>query len=180
MTIDFGKGKVVAQRTLYEGSIGRFGEEEVELPDGRQLKLAILHHPGAAAVVPFVDAEHVVLLRQYRHAAAGTLWEVPAGKLDDGEAPEICAARELQEETGYQAAKITPLGRIFTSPGFTDEVIHLYRADQLTAGQAAVEADEVLQTVTVSFQEALRMVTAGEITDAKTVCALLHAVTVFG
>lgn len=175
MTIDFGKGRVLHRRVFYQGSIGEFGEEQLEMPDGRELKLAILHHPGAAAVLPFIDHDTVALVRQYRHAAGSTLWEIPAGKLDPGESPEQCAVRELQEETGFRAAHLTRLGRILTTPGFTDEVIHLYRADGLTPGPQALDGDELLEPVSVSFAEALRMVGSGEITDSKTVCALLHA-----
>jgi ADP-ribose pyrophosphatase len=175
MAIDFGRATTHERRVLYRGSIGEFGEDRLELPDGRQLTLAVLHHPGAAAVVPFLDAQTVVLLRQYRYAARATLWEVPAGKLDRGEQPELCAARELEEETGYVARRLTRLGRILTTPGFTNEVIHLFRADELHAGVQALEADESLHPVPVKLDEALAMIDRGEIVDAKSVCALLHA-----
>lgn len=174
MAIDFGKARLLERKVFYRGSIGEFGEEQLEMPGGRQLKLAILRHPGAAAVVPFVDVNRIALVRQYRHAAGSTLWEIPAGKLDAGESPENCAVRELQEETGYRAARVTRLGQILTTPGFTDEVIHLYRADDLTPGAQALDGDEMLEPVIVTLDEALEMVASGEITDSKTVCALLH------
>ena len=102
--------------------------EVARLPDGREVELDIVRHPGAAAVVPFVTSDEVVLIRQHRHAAGGTLLEVPAGKLDAGEPPERCAARELEEEAGFRAGRLERLGWIFTTPGFTDERIFLFAA----------------------------------------------------
>src|SRR5215813_5994861 len=105
--------------------------ERVALPNGREVMLDIVHHPGAAAVVPFLSRDEVVLIRQFRHAAGGTILEVPAGKLDAGEPPERCAARELTEEAGYRADRIVALGSIWTTPGFTDEKIYLFAAFDL-------------------------------------------------
>lgn len=175
MAIDFDKARTQSRSIFYSGSIGEFGEDSLTLPDGRRLKLAVLRHPGAAAVVPFRDPDTVVLLRQYRYASGATLWEVPAGKLEAGESPERCAARELEEETGYASTNLSRLGQILTTPGFTDEVIHLFRADDLRTGTLALDDDEWLRPVEVAFSEALAMIDRGEITDAKTVCALLHA-----
>lgn len=169
---DFGHAKTLDQQELWRGSIGRFCLDDIELPDGRRFTLAILRHPSAAAVVPFVDAETVLMLRQYRHAAGGTLWEVPAGKLDPGEDPEACALRELEEETGFRAGRIERLGHIHTSPGFTDEVIHLFSAYELEAGSTSLDAQESLETVPVTVEVLRGMIDGGEITDAKTLCAL--------
>ena len=165
----------MTRKILHEGRVGSFGLDEVELPSGRRVTLEILRHPGAAAVVPFLDDENILLLRQYRYAAGGTIWEVPAGKLDAGEEPEHCAARELEEETGYRAGRITRTGEILTTPGFTDERIHLFCAFDLTRGKRAHETAEVIEVHEVAFRDALEMIERGEIIDAKSIVALYHA-----
>ena len=149
--------------------------ERVRLPGGRETELDIVRHPGAAAVVPFLDEDHVLLIRQYRHAAGGTILEVPAGKLDPGETPEVCAARELEEEAGRRAGRLEKLGWIFTTPGFTDEVIHLFAAYELATVPTRHEPDEVIELVPMPFVEALELVWRGELTDAKSALALVHA-----
>ena len=149
--------------------------ERVRLPGGRETELDIVRHPGAAAVVPFLDEDHVLLIRQYRHAAGGTILEVPAGKLDPGETPERCAVRELEEEAGRRAGRLEKLGWIFTTPGFTDEVIHLFAAYELATVPTRHEPDEVIELVPMPFAEALELVWRGELTDAKSALALVHA-----
>jgi ADP-ribose pyrophosphatase len=149
--------------------------EHVTLPNGHEITLDIVHHPGAAAVVPFTADGEVALIRQYRHAAGGTILEVPAGKLDGGEPPEQCAARELAEEAGFRAARWVRLGSIFTTPGFTDEVIHLFAAFDLTHVSSRPEDDEVIEVIRVPLAHALELVWRGELRDAKSALALLHA-----
>lgn len=167
--------ELVSQRDAWRGRMIGVTVDAVTLPNGRTVDLEIVRHPGAAAVVP-VDADNnVVLVRQVRYAAGGWLLEVPAGKLDEGEAPEACAARELQEETGYRAKKLIPMGRIWTSPGFTDERIWLFLATELEPVPQALEADEVLTIERLPLREALERALRGEIEDAKSVCALLRA-----
>src|SRR5262245_5034627 len=165
----------LSERVLHRGRTGTFGLHELRMPNGHVTTLELLQHPGASAVVPFVDAEHIVLLRQYRFAVQDRLWEIPAGKLDPGEDPESCARRELAEETGFRAARLVPVGRIVTAPGFTDECIHLFCAYELEAGEARCEPSELIEVHRVAFDEALRMVERGEIVDAKTVAGLHHA-----
>ena len=155
--------------------MGAFGLEEVELPSGKRITLELLRHPGAAAVVPFLDDERILLLTQYRYAAGGTIWEVPAGKLDKGEDPELCALRELEEETGYRAGRIERTGVILTSPGFTDERIHLFCAYDLEPGTLQHEQAEQIVVREVRFSEALDMIDRGELIDAKSIVALYHA-----
>jgi len=159
----------------YRGrSISVFAEE-VELPNGRRVTLDIVRHPGAAAVVPFVSDDDVLLIRQFRHATGGTIFEVPAGKLDGGEDPEACAARELEEEAGQRAGRLERLGEIWTTPGFTDERIHLFAAFELEPVAQRLEADEVIEVVRVRLDRALEMIWTGELRDAKSALALLHA-----
>lgn len=153
----------------------RVSRERVRLPNGRVADLDIVRHPGASAVVPFEGDDDVLLIRQYRHAAGGEILEVPAGKLDPGDTPESCAARELEEEAGRRAGRIEQLGWIFTTPGFTDEVIHLFAAFDLEPIPTRHEDDEVIEVLRVPLREAIDKVWRGEINDAKSALALLHA-----
>jgi ADP-ribose pyrophosphatase len=158
---------------------GRFrlemSHERVVLPNGREVSLDIVHHPGAAAVVPFASDDEVLLIRQYRHAAGGAILEVPAGKLDPGESPEVCAARELVEESGHRAGRLEALGAIWTTPGFTDERIHLFAAFDLAPAEGRPEDDEVIEVVRTPLAHALELVWRGELCDAKSALALIHA-----
>ena len=149
--------------------------ERVTLPNGRSVDLDIVHHPGAAAVVPFVSEREVLLIRQYRHAAGGEILEIPAGKLDPGESPEACAARELVEEAGQRAGRIEKLGWIWTTPGFTDERIHLFAAFELESVPPRPDDDEVIEVMRTSLDAALERIWRGELTDAKSALALVHA-----
>jgi ADP-ribose pyrophosphatase len=153
----------------------RVSRERVRLPNGRVAELDIVRHPGASAVVPFEGDDDVLLIRQYRHAAGGEILEVPAGKLDPGDTPASCAARELEEEAGRCAGRIEQLGWIFTTPGFTDEVIHLFAAFDLEPIPTRHEDDEVIEVLRVPLRIALDKVWRGEINDAKSALALLHA-----
>ncbi len=149
--------------------------DRVELPNGQTAKLEVISHPGAAAMVPLSDNGEVFLVRQYRYATGSWLLEVPAGKLDPGEEPELCAAREVEEEIGYRAGELIPLGWIWTTPGFTDEKIWLYLARGLELSEQNLETDEVLTVESIPFAEAVAKVHGGEICDGKSVCALLRA-----
>jgi ADP-ribose pyrophosphatase len=164
----------VSARVVHRGRSITVQVEEVELPGGRRVALDIVRHPGAAAVVPFESDDVVLLIRQYRHAAGGTIWEVPAGKLD-GDAPAVCAAKELEEEAGRRPGRLQALGSIFTTPGFTDEVIHLFAAFDLERVPQRLEPDEVIEVVPTPFDEALARVWSGDIRDAKSALALVHA-----
>lgn len=149
--------------------------ETVRLPNGRTVELDIVRHPGASAVVPFVSLDEVLLIRQYRYAAGGSILEVPAGKLDPGDTPEACAARELEEEAGRRAGRLEKLGSIFTTPGFTDEVIHLFAAFDLVPVPTRHEHDEVIELVPMRLRNALDLVWRGDLRDAKSALALIHA-----
>ncbi len=159
----------------FSGRIIRLDQDEVRLPNGHRLTLDIVRHPGAAAIVPLLADGAVVLVRQYRWAALDFIYEVPAGTLDRGERPDRCARREIEEETGYRAGRLHALGSILTTPGFTDEVIHIYAATDLESTRQALGQDEVIDVVKVPFATALRMIAEGRIRDAKSICALLRA-----
>jgi ADP-ribose pyrophosphatase len=142
-------------------------------PDGTVITRDMIFHPGAVVILPVLDAENVVLLRNHRFVIGETLWEVPAGTREPDEPLEECAKRELLEETGYTAARWTSLGYLYASPGVMDEKLHLFVAEELTPGTMRPEADEQLEPVTVRLDEAVRMCLTGEIKDAKTVTSLL-------
>lgn len=142
--------------------------------------MEMVRHPGASAVVPFISDPagadpQVLLIRQYRYAAKGYLYEIPAGRLNAGEDPQDCARRELKEETGCSAERMERLFTMYTTPGFTDEKIHLFMATGLTAGETKHEADEFLELQPMLLSQALQMVESGEIQDAKTALGLLFA-----
>lgn len=165
-------------RELHKGKIFTLNRDTVRFPDGTTAEMDICRHPGASAVVPFLsnpeaDEPQILMLRQYRYAAGGYLYEIPAGRLDGDESPATCAARELKEETGCTAERIEPLTSILTTPGFTDEVIHLFMATGLTHGEPNREADEFVDLVIMRLSEALELISTGEITDSKTALALL-------
>ena len=166
----------VSTRLIHDGRVVKLSVEQVTLPNGNTVTLEVIKHPGAAAVVPLDGDGNVILVRQYRHATGAWLLEVPAGKLDHpGESPEECARREVEEETGYRAGTLSPLGWIWTTPGFTDEKIWLFLARDVSAGKQDLQPDEALSVEKVPIEQALEMARAGEINDAKSVCALLRA-----
>jgi len=176
MATDFRRSaRVSSRRTVYDGKVLRLEVEEVKLPNGAGAELELIRHSGAAAVVPLTAAGEVILLRQYRHATGGWLLEVPAGKLDGEESPEACARRELEEETGFRAGELSPLGSIWSSPGFCDERIWLFLATGLEAAEQRLEEDEVLVVERIPFERAVEMAADGEIVDSKSTCALLRA-----
>jgi len=165
----------MTNRRVYRGKFLEMVTEDVTLPNGRTMTLDMIEHPGAAAVVPFLSDDEVLLIRQYRHAAGGEIYEVPAGKLDPGESPEVCAVRELEEETGYRAERVEALGSILTTPGFTDERIHLFAAFGLEPTQQRLEDDELIELAPMPLTEALEMVWSDQLPDAKSALALLQA-----
>jgi len=160
---------------IYKGRIVDLRLEEVTLPNGVTVTLEMIRHPGAAAVVAVHADESVTLVHQFRHAAGGFLWEIPAGTLEPGELPVTCAARELREEAGLVAQELTALGSILTVPGFCDERIHLFLARRLTAAPQQLDHDEVLTVSQIPLGRALEMIRSGEIQDAKTIAGLHQA-----
>ncbi|HET8625652.1 MAG TPA: NUDIX hydrolase [Gemmatimonadales bacterium] len=168
---------LISSRRAYTGRIINLDLDTVAFPNGSRGELEMIRHPGASAVVPFFDDPReadpeLVLLRQFRHAADDFVWEVPAGRLDPGETPEHCAARELQEEAGLVAGELHRLTTIYTTPGFTDERIHLFLALHVIAGAARPETDEFVEVHRVRWSAVRGMICRGEIVDGKTLACL--------
>ncbi len=170
----------IKSRRAYTGKVISLDVDTVRFPDGSVGELEMVRHPGASAVVPFLSDPsghdpQVLLIRQYRYAADGYLYEIPAGRLNPGEDPRECALRELKEETGCFADRVDELFTMYTTPGFTDEKIHLFMATGLTSGETKHEADEFLELQPMPLSRALQMIQAGEIQDSKTALGLLFA-----
>jgi len=156
----------------YRGALFSFVSEEVTLPNGSRTELAMVRHPGSIAVVPLLDDRTVVMERQYRHAVKEYLLEIPAGTLEPGESPLTCAQRELTEETGYTAKEFIALSQVDIIPAYSDERIYIYLAGGLTKSRQKLDQDEIIEVVVCSFEEAIKMIDEGLITDALTILAL--------
>ena len=164
-----------AKETVFRGVVISVDVEQVPLPNGTTARYEIVRHPGGAAVVA-IDAQGLVcLLRQYRPAAGGWVWELPAGRLEPAEPPGRTARRELLEETGHSTSRWESLGSILSSPGVFAETIHLFLARGLTAGNARHEQHEVIEVHWLPMADAVRQANSGELRDAKTVIGLLRA-----
>lgn len=159
-------------KNIYKGKVVVLNVDTVTLPNGATVDLEVIRHPGAAAIVPMKDDGTVILIRQFRHAAGGFIYEIPAGKLHPGEDPRDCAARELEEEIGYRASSFELLTSIFTAPGFADEVIHIYKGTGLTKGRQKLDHDEVLNVVELPIEKAIAQIQDGTIRDGKTIVGL--------
>lgn len=176
-----GEGDVgrIASRPVHSGRVVHLSVDTVRFPDGSTGELEMIRHSGASAVLPIVSEgadPEILLVRQYRYAADGYVYEVPAGRPDrPGEDWEVCARRELEEETGLRAGRLTRLTTIYTTPGFTDERIHLFLAEDLSAGVTAYDPDEFIELLRLPLSEAVEMVRTGRVQDAKTICTLLYA-----
>lgn len=178
-----GREEVLESRRVFDGRLLRVDVERVRLPDGSTAEREVVRHPGAAAVLPVFTGgseegspgPSVLLVRQYRHAAGRSMWEIPAGTLEPGEDPRACAARELEEEAGLVAGELTLLGAVHTSPGFTDERVHLFAALDPRRGEPRPEPEETIRSEEMPLAAALAMVDDGRLEDAKSVAALLLA-----
>ncbi|SCM80359.1 ADP-ribose pyrophosphatase [uncultured Sporomusa sp.] len=167
--------KPVSSNRLFEGKIINLRRDEVMLPNGRTVTREVVEHPGAVAVVPITKTGQVVLVRQFRHPVGRIILEVPAGKLDRNEKPEDCALRELAEETGFVANKLHKLTSMYTTPGFSNEVIHLYLAEDLVESDQRPDEDEFIKTEQYTPEQIRQMIRSGEICDAKSLVALCLA-----
>jgi ADP-ribose pyrophosphatase len=170
----------ISSRRIHTGRVLNLDIDQVRFPNGSVGELEMIRHPGASAVVPFLsepggEDPQILLIKQYRYAAERFLYEIPAGRLDPGESPDACARRELLEETGCTAERVEHLTTIYTTPGFTDERIHLFIAVGLTHGPVRHETDEFITVETMTLSHALGLIQKGELQDAKSVVAILYA-----
>jgi ADP-ribose pyrophosphatase len=165
---------ILKTEKIYSGRVINVALHDVRLPDGTQAKRELVQHPGAAAIVALAPRRKVLLVRQFRIAAGQILSEIPAGTLRPSEAPDLCAIRELQEETGFKPGKLESLGGFYVAPGYTTEYIHLYLASDLTASHLDGDADEFIEIQQVSVKQALAMIERGEIVDGKSIIGLLR------
>lgn len=149
--------------------------DTVRLPDGKASTREVVVHPGAVAMVPMPDPEHVLFVRQWRNATGGALLEIPAGTLAPGEEPQACATRELMEEVGYRPGRLTPLCATFLAPGYSSEKIHVFLAEELTPEKLAQDEDENIEVVSLTWEEIDACIARGEFADAKTLSGLLLA-----
>jgi ADP-ribose pyrophosphatase len=160
---------------LHQGRVFSLYRDHIELPNGVATRLEVIRHPGAAAIVPFTAGGGVLLIRQFRYAIDDWIWEIPAGTMEAGESPLACARRELVEETGFAAGRWLSLGVITPLPAYSDEAIHLYRAEALKPAKKRLDVDEILEHQEFPYEETLAMIAAGTIRDAKTIAALFLA-----
>lgn len=172
--------RVEQREVVRKGRVFDFTVETVTLPNGNRLNMDIIRHPGAAAIVAVDDKERILMLQQYRHAAGGTLWEIPAGTLEENEDPLNCARRELVEEAGCNAGDWLKLGTIIPVPGYSDEKIHIFLARALKEARQHLDPDEIIQVRRLSLTEVVRMIVNGEVKDAKTMAGLMLALPKLG
>jgi ADP-ribose pyrophosphatase len=169
------KPQAVASTPVHSGRVIQVSTERLRYANGREYDIDFVRHPGAAAVVAVDGSDRVCLVRQYRHGVEDFLWEIPAGKLDSGEPPQVCAVRELREETGVEAKRWTSLGLFIPAPGIFSEIIHLYLARDLHVGAAAPDADEELELKWLPIRDAVDLILRGEWNDGKTALGLWRA-----
>ena len=167
--------KVNNRKIIHRGKVFTLVRENVTLENGTTTDVEFIEHPGATAIIPFLDDTRVILLKQYRHALKRYIWEIPAGTLDPQEEVISCAKRELIEETGYSADRWHRLGEITPLPGYSNERIHVFLATELQPAEQHLDEDEVIQVQEVEFLKALEMIANGEIKDAKSIAGLFLA-----
>lgn len=163
----------IGRKPLFNGRILNLREDTVRLPDGTTAKREVIEHFGGSCVAALNDKKELLMVQQFRYAVGKELLELPAGKLEKGEDPQICAARELEEETGYRAEKLYPLGVMYPTPAYCQEAIYMYYTDRLVPTSQKLDADEFLEVIAIPFEKAVEMVKNGEITDGKTGLAIL-------
>jgi ADP-ribose pyrophosphatase len=167
--------KTISRKNMYQGNIIGVDLLEVTLPNGKKATRDLVTHPGASVVIPISDNGELYMVRQYRKPIGKESLEVPAGKLDKGEEPMVCAHRELKEETGLETAKMNHILSVNSTPGFCDEVLHMYVATELSEGEACADEDEFISSERIPIKKLIDMVLNHEITDSKTIIGILLA-----
>ncbi|HEY2419927.1 MAG TPA: NUDIX hydrolase [Neobacillus sp.] len=168
--------KTLKSEEIFSGKVISLHLQDVELPNGKQSKREIIKHPGAVAIIAITDDNKIVMVEQYRKALERTIVEIPAGKLEKGEEPSFCAKRELEEETGYECKSLELLTSFYTSPGFADEIVHVFLAKGLTKKEnaASLDEDEFVNLVELTLEDSLRYIKEQKIYDAKTMFAVQY------
>ncbi|AZV51046.1 MULTISPECIES: ADP-ribose pyrophosphatase [Bacillus] len=168
--------KTIAKEQIFSGKVIDLYVEDVELPNGKTSKREIVKHPGAVAVLAVTDEGKIIMVKQFRKPLERTIVEIPAGKLEKGEEPEYTALRELEEETGYTAKKLTKITAFYTSPGFADEIVHVFLAEELSVleEKRELDEDEFVEVMEVTLEDALKLVESREVYDAKTAYAIQY------
>lgn len=166
--------KTLKSEQVYDGRIVKVFKDNVELSDGQKAYREVVKHSGGVVILAYKDSETILFVRQFRYPMKEVMLELPAGKLEYGEDPFVAAKRELEEETGYQAKKWTELGYVYTSPGYSDEKLYLYKAEDLTYTKQNLDEGEILEPLEMSYDEVLKKINDNEIVDAKTLCAILR------
>jgi ADP-ribose pyrophosphatase len=169
------KFETLNSEAVYQGKAFRVRRDQVRLPDGQSARLDIVEHIGAVTILPLDDQGRIWFVRQYRHPAAQELLELPAGTLEPGEPPEVCAHREIREETGQAAGEMRKIGEFFLAPGYSTEYMYVFLATQLRPDPLPSDGDEFLSVETRPVAEVFQMVERGEIQDGKTLAALMLA-----
>ncbi len=164
--------EIIGSRVVYKGSILTLRVDDVRMPSGRVAEREIVTHSGAVGIVPLTDKGEIIMVNQYRHAVSASLKEIPAGKLDPGETPEACARRELIEETGFAPGRLVHLTTFYTTPGYSNEIFHLFVADELKPESSDLTEEEIESIEYLSLAEAVSQIDSGVIEDGKTVAAI--------
>ncbi|MVP00121.1 NUDIX hydrolase [Paenibacillus lutrae] len=162
----------VRTEPIFQGKVISLQVDHVRLPNGEMATREIVKHPGAVGVLAITGDDRMIVVEQYRKPLGKSQVEIPAGKLDPGEEPMTAALRELEEETGYRSESLQPVCSFYTSPGFADEILHLFAAQGLTAGEARPDEDEFLECTAITMEEAKELIAQGRISDAKTITAV--------
>ena len=168
--------QLLKSEIIFKGAVFDVERERLREENGIEIIREVVRHPGGAGALPLFDDGRVALVKQYRHPARRELLEIPAGRIEYGETPEMCAAREMEQETGFRAGRIEKLAEFYTTPGFCEEKLHVYLATDLTPSSQSLDHDELIEVVYLPLAEAARMVERGGIEDSKTIIALLLAV----
>lgn len=166
--------KTLSSKTVYDGKIIKVNVDTVQLPNGKEAKREVVHHQGAVGILTINKNNNIILVKQYRKPLEKMILEIPAGKLEKNESPVDCALRELKEETGYTANNIEQIVKFYTSPGFADELIYLFKANDIHKGKTELDEDEFVETIELTLSEVIDLIKKDEINDAKTLIAIYH------